>query len=333
MSLLPILFALKTSINRVPYPYNTPTLSFGDIWGWTYNGREFALICLASKTVTGSGLALVEVTDPNNATYIKTIKRADGTSGKNGPVDVRIFGIYAYVCQDNVAENSYYVKLDDALNSPSNPFAGVQDFPPNVSTVGKRVHNLHISTTNGLLFLSDFRNDQLIPVYDVNGGAPVSKGTIPVPSGGRSHDVQATTSRVYDASLTGGASITVYTYSGGVFSINSQRNHKYNSRRGKAPNDFSPPYPATGTHDAIISSNGNYLYTTDERAGLDISITDSSIRQRGAYLRIWDIDSLDVPADQLHFMPPGADLSFRPDGLRLVPGATLGPSPLRLGRS
>ncbi|MCI0692856.1 hypothetical protein L0337_12735 [candidate division KSB1 bacterium] len=44
-----------------------------DVWGWTYQGREYALICLKSNRalsggpyLSGSGVAIVDVTDPNN---------------------------------------------------------------------------------------------------------------------------------------------------------------------------------------------------------------------------------------------------------------------------
>jgi hypothetical protein len=64
----------ETLYGQPSFPYNTETFSLGDIWGWTYSSREFALVCLASKTVSGSGLAMVKVTDPNNWQIIKTIQ-------------------------------------------------------------------------------------------------------------------------------------------------------------------------------------------------------------------------------------------------------------------
>jgi len=67
----------ETLYGQPSFPYNTETFSLGDIWGWTYNGREFALVCLASKIVSGSGLAMVEVADSNNVRIIKMIKRGN----------------------------------------------------------------------------------------------------------------------------------------------------------------------------------------------------------------------------------------------------------------
>jgi len=50
-----------------PFPYGDQNAEFpiADLWGWTYNGEEYALVCLGSKSVSGSGLAMVKVTDPN----------------------------------------------------------------------------------------------------------------------------------------------------------------------------------------------------------------------------------------------------------------------------
>ena len=276
--------------NISSFPYNTPDFPLADIWGWTYNGNEYALVCLGSKSVSGSGLVMVKVTDPNNVQIIKTIKRGspDGLPSQNGPRDVRVFGNYAYVSQDN--NLNYYVNLVTALDPSNlgNPFAGVTDF---ITADTTRIHNLHINTTNGLLFLSDLTTNHFIPVYDINSVSPVFKGNISEPAGGRSHDLTATTNRVYDASNVKGLTITDYTYSGGIFTPGTQRNHFYNARRGKSPNDFSLPKLDPVAHDATISTNGNYLYSTEERGGGD----SPSDRQLAAYLKVWDIDSLDIP--------------------------------------
>ncbi|MGH7493693.1 MAG: hypothetical protein ACREOO_15050 [bacterium] len=272
-----------------PYPYGTEPAPLADLWGWTYTGNEYALVCLGSKGVNGSGLAMVKVTDPNNVQIIKTVKRAGGSAADNGPRDVRVFGKYAYVSQDNTSIPNYHVNLITALNSPSDPFAGVTDFGPD----GKRVHNLYINTTNGLLFLSDLITNQPIPAYDINSVTPAFKGNISAPAGGRSLDLTATTTRVYDASNIKGLTITDYTYGSGTFTPGTQRNHFYNARRGKNPNDFSLPKLDPVAHDATISTNGNYLYSTEERLGTD----DPSDRQLAAYLKIWDISSINAPPD------------------------------------
>lgn len=281
------------------FPYNTPDFPVADVWGWTYSGHEYALVCLGSQNVNGSGLAMVRVTDPSNIQLIKVIKRGSGLATQNGPRDVRVFGNYAYVSQDNANVPNYYVNLVTALNNPTNPSAGVTDFP----TEGRRIHNLHINTTKGLLFLSDFRGNQPIPIYDINGATPVFKGQINAPVGGRSHDMTVTTTRVYDASTEKGLTITDYTYTSGTFTPGTQRNHFYNNRRGKAPNDFSSPTLAPIGHDATISTNGNYLFSADERNGGDTA-ENSPTRQLAAHLKIWDISNINALPDGNGFRYP-----------------------------
>jgi hypothetical protein len=231
------------------FPFSNHDAPLADLWGWTYNGNEYALVCLGNKLndISGSGLAVVKVTDPNNVQIVKTVKRGSGLNSENGPRDVRVFGNYAYVSQDN--NLNYYINLVTALNYPSDPFAGVTDF---ILADSIRVHNLHINTTNGLLFLSDLTTNHSIPVYDINSITPVFKGNIPSPSGGRSHDLTATTNRVYDASNIKGLTITDYAYSGGTFTAGTQRNHFYNARRGKNPNNFASPKLDPVAHDATV---------------------------------------------------------------------------------
>lgn len=302
------LYNIQTS-----FPYSTPGTDFplADIWGWTYQGNEYALVCLGSKTEGGSGLAMVKVTDPNNVQIIKTIKRGNGTAAQNGPRDVRVYCTpagkwYAFVSQNDQNVPNYYVNLVTALNSPSNPSAGVVDFGPD----NKRVHNLHINIIKGLLFLSDFADlNRPIPVYDIKNvtdtppNPPVFKGNIPAPSGGRSHDMTADTARVYDASTEKGVTITDYAYSGGTFTAGTQRNHFYNNRRGKNPNDFTSPTVTPIGHDATVSTNGNYLFSTDERGGGDTA-EGSPTRQMAAYLKFWDISNINAPPDANGFRYP-----------------------------
>ncbi|MGI0016491.1 MAG: hypothetical protein ACREBU_23975 [Nitrososphaera sp.] len=49
---------------QTPYPYGTSGTDYplADIWGWTYNGNKYALVCLGGKSplTPGSGLAMVK---------------------------------------------------------------------------------------------------------------------------------------------------------------------------------------------------------------------------------------------------------------------------------
>ncbi len=276
-----------------PFPYST-SVSLENIWGWTYQSNEYALICLGSFSVDSSGLAMVKVTDPNKVQYIKTIKRGNRTAAQNGPADVEVFNNYAYVGQ-NVRE-FYYVDLVTALNNPSSPSAGVQDFP-----VGHRVHNLFINTNHGLLFLADldvFQN--FLNIYDINTLPPDDVFSIQSGFVGLEHDVFASDNRLYVASNDKDIVIIEYSYDKPTknFDFLSSRQHRYNGRRGQPPNNFSNRL--TVAHNVWPSTNGNYLFGTDERNGNDLP----GDFQLGAYLRTWDISNIDTMPDANTFRYP-----------------------------
>ncbi|MGH7491153.1 MAG: FlgD immunoglobulin-like domain containing protein [bacterium] len=284
------------------FPYSDHAAPLADLWGWTYNGTEYALVCLGNKNddITGAGLAVVKVADPNNVQLTKTIKRGNGLNSENGPRDVRVFGKYAYVSQDAGGVSNYYVNLETALapNNLSNPFAGVVDFSTQSSS--DRIHNLHtyaVSGNQALLFLSHLDVQTTVPIqaYKITASAPTPSflRTIAVEPGGFSHDVSVTSNRIYSAEYDEGVTISTYTYdtTSAVLTINAQYNHTYNARRGKNPSDFTSPIQSPVGHDAVPSTNGLYLFSTNERFGYD----DPADRQLAAYLQTWDIDPINEP--------------------------------------
>lgn len=275
----------ETLYQASSFPYNTPDSPVADVCGWTYGGNEYALVCLGSKNVAGSRLVMVKVTDPNSLQVIKTIKRGspDGLAIQNGPRDVQVFGNYAYVSQDNATVDNYYVNLVTALNAPSDPFAGVVNFAAN----GRRVHNVHVNPTHGLLFLSDIFGTYPVVAYDINNFVPSANPVVSILRviSGYSHELSAATlsataGRIFNAANVDGVTVIDYTYDKNTlnFDVGTARNHKYNARRGTDPSNFNPPMLNPVGHDAVASTNGNYLYSTEERFGFD----DPSDRQLAA---------------------------------------------------
>ncbi len=291
-------------LRTTPFPFATE-ISIGGIWGWSYNGKDYALICLINKnnSIPGSGLALVNITDPNRVWRVKTIKRKPPFDQPidNGPYEVKVFSTttlhYAYVCQDNSA--TYYVNLLEALADTTDPDRGVEDF-----VSASRIHNLQVCAGNSTLWLSDLALNSSILVYDIRTGNPVYLSSIPIPPGPppsqnrRSHDLYVTGSRIYSASNDQGINIFDYTYNGtgGPFNYSNTRNHFYNARRDQAPNNFSSSPLLPIAHNVWPSTNGNYLFGTDERNGND-TLETSGTRQLGTNLRVWNIGNIDTPPD------------------------------------
>jgi len=288
-------------VRQTPFPFATE-LSLADIWGWAYNGNEYALVCLLNDQENGSGVALVKVTDSNKIQRVKTIKRGEPESSH--AIDVTVFGNYAYVCQDFPLLNSWYVNLVQALNSPNDSSAGVSDFPANASTKNKRVHNLQVCAGNSTLWAADLAPGNPIMVYDIRNFAPARLDSIYLPAGPppsvnrRCHDLFVSANRIYSASNDQGFTIFDYTYNGigGPFDITATRNHFYNARRDQAPNLFSSSPLLPIGHTVWPSTNGNYLFGTDERNGNDTLETVPS-RNLGAYMRTWNISTIDTLPD------------------------------------
>ncbi len=295
-------------------PSATKTLA--DVAGWRdiRTGKEYALVCLPIfKTgETGSGVAMVDVSNPNSPAYVKTIRRP-GTNSTNTPTDVKVYNDIAFIAQNS--QPTYWVKLEDAVDSPGNPTAGYQG-----DITSFNIHNLFVNKEQKLLFLSYFTKNKKIQVYDISGlptNAPVFEGEIAqLTTDARSHDLYArktgsTTGRVFDATL---RSLTVseYTWSGGTFTVTDQWVHQYNPYRGVNPSDFSGnviPEDKRIVHTAWLGAGNDYLFTTEEQGGGSNSETywinpDSIEYKRGNYLYSWDINPVKPAADANNYRYP-----------------------------
>ncbi len=283
-----------------------------DVWGWTYQGKEYALVCLSSNRVinnwdgtylSGAGVAIVDVTDPNNIAYKKTI-RFSNQNNENAPSDVKIWNNYAFVAQDGIP--TYYVNLVTAINNLSDPTAGVEGF----IVTNTRVHTLQIDE-QGLLFLSHFFDGVNIGVYNVNG--PTSNfstkiGEIPVitgPNSERSHATYVRGNRVYDSQFNAGIVITDFTFNGTTVTPGTQRQHKYNNIRSSTTGPSTFPAPLLmETHSTWISTNGQYLFSNEEGRNTAPAFSTNGDYQRGIFMRTWDISSINAPPNSNGYRYP-----------------------------
>jgi hypothetical protein len=296
-------------------PSTQETISDVASWRDSRNGKEYALVCLGEPG-SGSGVAVVDVTNPNNPVYVKTIRRP-GLDATNTPADVQVYNNFLFVAQN--PQPTYWVDLTVAVDNQGNPTAGYK----NDITTGINIHNLFVNKEQQLLFLSYFTDDQKIQVYDISGvpnTAPVFKGEIPqVISRARSHDLYARkfgadSGRVYDASLRG-ITVTSYRWANGTFTVGAKVAHKYNPRRGINPSDFSNPSKIIPenkrlVHTTWLGAGNTYLFGTNEQYGGSNSqtywINPDTVHdyQRGNYLYVWDINNIYASADPNGFRYP-----------------------------
>ncbi len=260
-----------------------------DVWGWTYQGREYALICLSSNKafsggpfLSGSGVAIIDVTDLNNIVYKKTV-RYQNADDQNAPGDVKVWNNYAFVAQDGIP--TYYVNLITAINNLSDPNAGVEG----KIVDSTRVHTLQIDE-QGLLFLSHFFDGVAIGVYNVNGSPSNFKtkiGGIPMiagPNSERSHATYVRYNRVYDSQFNAGIVITDFTSTSTTVTPGIQRQHKYNNIRGATTGPSTFPAPLLmETHSTWISSNGQYLFSNEEGRNTAPAFSTNGDYQRGNF--------------------------------------------------
>ncbi len=108
-----------------------------DVWGWTKNGREFALVGQTDAT------AFVEITDPYNPVFLGRLPTAAGVAAWR---DMKVYGDYMYVVADGSANASHGVQVFD-LNRllPGGP---PQNYTMDFHYTGLgRAHNIAINET------------------------------------------------------------------------------------------------------------------------------------------------------------------------------------------
>lgn len=287
--------------------------TLADVGSWKdeTSGKEYALVCL-NAAGDSSGVAMVDVTDPGNVFLKKIIRHSDpGTGVNNTPVDVQIYNDIAYVGQDENPVTAYWVNLQTAVGAPANPTAGVFTDGFGVLPTNARIHNMHINVDHELLFMSDFRLNDTIPVFDISNVPsvdPQKVGEIPqLVNNGRHHDMYVRTSGsqgyVFDAAMQA-IDVTEYNWNG-TFSLSNQRVHAFNPRRGQMPNDFTPPV-GRSIHSTWMSQNTDYLFTTVEGHGGDSGFEgttwldpDNTEYQRASYLMVWNVSNLDSTVSEI----------------------------------
>lgn len=292
---------------------DSTVFTIADIASWEdsrYN-KEYALICL-EHSGPGSGVAMVEVTDPGNAVYKKTI-RFSNVDNQNAPFDVKVYNDILFVAQENQSSHpTYWVELEDAVDNLGSATAGVHTGD---LTAGTNIHNMFINKDHELLFLSNFEEEEDIQVYDISGlpgSSPSLVGTIPMEQTGvamRSHDLYAMETgtnqgRVFDANLVS-VTVTDYTWNGSTFSVTGQLSHEFHPRRGQNPDNFSNPFTnehQRSVHSTWVGGDTDYLFTTVEGAS-DSSYPNTWVNpnsedyQRASYLYLWDVNPINPSAD------------------------------------
>lgn len=232
------------------YDYNTTS---SDIWGWAdANGNEFALVGL------NNGFSVADVTVPSNP--VQTFFIADISSTWR---DIKTWGNYAYVTTEADA-GLLIVDLSDVtgntywhLTQFTNPNGGFVEFTA--------AHNIYIDE-NGIAYIF---------------GASSNTGSSP-PNGAIFLDVNTNPTNpvylgnwndqyIHDGMVRGDTMYAGCIYTGKLYVVDVSNK----ANPATLGNAFTPN---TFTHNAWVSDDGNYVFTTDE--------------QSDAYLAAYDITNV-----------------------------------------
>ncbi len=242
--MLPALLIAQTNYNLTLLgSYDWPTTEGNDIWGWVdpIDGGEYALVGL------NNGFSCLDVSNPNNP--VEKFHIADISSTWR---DVKTWGNYAYVTTEAHA-GLLIVDLSDMTGST---YWHVSSFnhPTNGTSVEfTAAHNLYIDE-NGICYIFGASSNL--------GGSP-SDGAIFL-------DVAANATAPYylgewdnhyihDGMTRGDTMFAGCVYAGELFVVDvSNKSNPITIGQHTTPNNF--------THNAWVSDDGDFVFTTDEKS-------------------------------------------------------------------
>jgi len=233
--------------------YEWPTTEGSDIWGWVdpLTEAEYALVGL------NDGFSCVDVSNPANPVQKFYISDINSTWR-----DVKTWGNYAYI----TTEANAGLLIVDLTDMTGNTYWHVSNFtnPTNGSSVEfTAAHNLFIDE-NGICYI--------FGASSVNGGNP-SDGAIfldvdanpinPVYLGEWDDEY------IHDGMVRGDTMYVGCIYAGELFIVDvSDKSNPSTLGTHSTPNAFS--------HNAWVSDDGNYVFTTDEKSDAYIGSYDIS---------------------------------------------------------
>jgi choice-of-anchor B domain-containing protein len=233
--------------------YEWPTTEGSDIWGWVdpVTEDEYALVGL------NDGFSCVNVTDPSNPIEEFYISDLNSTWR-----DIKTWGNYAYV----TTEADAGLLIVDLTDMTGNTYWHVSQFtnPTTSATVSfTAAHNLYIDE-NGICYIFGASSN--------SGGNPsdgavfldvASNATSPVYLGEWNDEY------IHDGMVRGDTMYAGCIYTGGLYIVDvSDKGNPFVLGTHQTPNSF--------THNAWVSDDGNYVFTTDEKPDAYIGSYDIS---------------------------------------------------------
>ncbi len=275
-------------LSQTSYPED---VILNDIWGYAdeTTGSEYALVGLTT------GLSIIDVTDPVNPDSLFFIEGPQSTWR-----DIKTYGNFAYtvteaeagllvadlsMLPDSISYN--YTTLNDELSTAHNIW--IDEFGFAYVCGYNNVGDSLASAEKGALIL-----DLTLDPWEPPVAGSINEKYF--------HDIFVRDNILYSSDINEG------TFS--IWDVSDKENIVFMANR-TTPNEF--------THNAWLSDNGNFLFTTDERSNGTVAsynISDlSDIREEHLYRS--DLGSGKIPHNA-HVLNDWIVISYYTDGVRIV---------------
>jgi choice-of-anchor B domain-containing protein len=289
------IFAQLNATLRSNFSYSDTTVTdVNDVWGYVApDGTEYAIVGLTY------GVSFVSLADPDNPFEVARI------IGVNSQWrDMKTYGEYAYTVADE--RNEGITAFDLRFLPDSVPFKRTQYNIPGFAQPFIRAHNLYIDTDIGRIYTSGGSrsvNDGGILMFDLNADpmTPVYEGKGPEEY---SHDVFVLNDTMYTSEIyLGELGIYDVTDLGNIIKLGSTRT------------------PFSFTHNAWTPTDGQTIFTTDERANAPVAAYDISdkndIELLFEFRPLSSVGSGVIPHN-VHVIDDFLSISYYGDGLRVA---------------
>lgn len=268
---------------------------YSDIWGYVdATGREYAALG------TREGTAIYRLDDPTDPQLVEYV-----TGARSIWRDIKDYGDYLYVIADQGTDGLLVIDMSEAPDTVTHSF-----YKPllNVNGLQRQLtdcHNVFVDE-NGYLYLSGCSIANGVMIFDLNAD-PINPPYLGRTPTNYSHDVYVR-----------GDTLWTSDFNDGVFSVVDVTNKQAPTLLATQPTAFQ------GTHNAWLSDDGDYLFTTDERPNAFVEaydVSDLNNIERIDQYRPLVTEGRGVYPHNVHYHEQYLVTSYYTDGLKIIDAA------------
>jgi choice-of-anchor B domain-containing protein len=278
-----------SSVANLPY-----TQELSSLWGWkSASGTEYALVG------TTTGTSIVSLANPANPVQVQFIPGAN-TIWR----EIKTYGNYGYVACDNCSEGLLIIDLSTLPGAVNHIF-----YKPRLTVNGdtdtlRSIHTLYVEGNYLYLAGTNLNAGETIIMDLTNPWAPQKVGNLP---NTYAHDIFVRGDTIWAANI----------YDGyfSIYDITNKATPVYLGNQ-TTPNNF--------THNVWISSDGNTIFSTDERANAYVAAYNVSDLSNIIELDRWqtfETRGSGVIPHNVHVLNDYVVVSYYTDGVVILDGS------------